>query len=75
MTTLQIDLSDEQLADLDKIQSDCGFHDRRALINNALTMFKWAVENLKGGKSIAAVDDAAGKYREIEMPFMANLKP
>jgi hypothetical protein len=75
MTTLEFELSDERLADLEQLQSDCGFYDRKTLFNNALTMLQWAVVKLKEGKSIVAVDEVAERYHELEMPFMANLKP
>jgi hypothetical protein len=38
------------------------------LFNNALTLFEWAVNQVKEGRIIAALDESTMKYKELAMP-------
>ena len=44
------------------------------LLNYALTMICWAARQAKTGRVIAGLDETNGKYRELSMPFLEELK-
>jgi predicted DNA-binding protein len=54
---------------LDELAKQVGVT-KREIINNALTLFDWAVEEVKAGKTIASVDEQEEKYKEVLLPLL-----
>lgn len=75
MARLQFDLNDERLKELDRLMQDCGIGTRKELFDNALTLFEWAVREVQGGHTIAAVNEAQKRYRELQMPALNRAAP
>jgi len=69
---IQLDVSPQKLAEIEELMRDCGITKKSEIINNALTLFKWAVGAIKNGRTIASVDEKNGKYRDLEMPILSN---
>ena len=67
---IQFDLSEEGAEELNRLMDVTGVATRKDLMNNALTLFKWAVTESRAGRSIAAVDEEKQSYRELTMPAL-----
>ena len=72
---IQLELPEEQLAEVEKLMDALNLRTKKDLFNNALTLLEWAVNERKAGRAIASVDDAKGRLREIVMPALAAVKP
>lgn len=73
MQRLQFELPDEKLRELDIIREETGLSTNKELMSNALSLFLWAVREVKRGRAIASVDEANEKYREVWMPALENV--
>jgi metal-responsive CopG/Arc/MetJ family transcriptional regulator len=72
MVRIQLDLPDDQVAELDKLMEETRLTTRKDLFNNALTLFLWAVKAKKAGRIIASVDENQ-HIRELVMPSIENI--
>jgi metal-responsive CopG/Arc/MetJ family transcriptional regulator len=72
MVRIQLDLPDEQVAELDRLMEETRLTTRKDLFNNALTLFLWAVKAKKAGRIIASVDESQ-HIRELVMPSIENI--
>ncbi len=70
MAREQFELSDTHSKLLTALMQECGLPTKKAAVENALTIFAWAVKERKSGRSIAAVDEARKVYRELTMPAL-----
>lgn len=70
---VQLELRADRVAELDQLQEELMLSTRKALFNNALAFFEWAVREIKAGRTIASVDQE-GMVREVTMPVFANLR-
>jgi hypothetical protein len=43
---VQVDFSEERVAELEKLMRLCGLNTKKELLNNALTLFEWAVREV-----------------------------
>lgn len=68
MKRLQFLMADDLVIHLDALVDETGLKTRTQLLNSALTLFEWAVRERKNGRVIASVDEAADKYKEIDLP-------
>jgi hypothetical protein len=71
---IELSVSPEKLADIEQLMRDCGLKKKTDLVNNALTLLKWAVKAVKDGRTIASVDERNHKYRDLEMPVLAHAR-
>ena len=71
MVRIQLDLPEDQVAELDKLMEETRLSTRKDLFNNALTLFMWAVKAKKAGRTIASVDDDQ-RVRELVMPHLRD---
>jgi hypothetical protein len=53
-----------------ELMSACGFRTREELINNAITMFEWAVQTVQQGNQVASFNEAAKSYVVVNMPAL-----
>lgn len=67
---IQFDLPAETVAEWEKWMEISGLNNRRELLNNALTLFEWALKQRMEGRTIASVDEEKGFYRELSMPAL-----
>lgn len=64
---LQFEISEDEIAKLDKLMKEAGLDSHRDLFNNSLTLFQWAVQQIKEKKVVASVDEQAQKFTEVQM--------
>lgn len=70
---LQFEISDQEIEKLDEMLKETGLDSYKDLFNNSLSLFYWAAEQVKNNKVIAAVDEGAQKYTEVQMPALAHI--
>lgn len=73
-TSFKVILDDEQMVEIKKLMELCGFKTNRDILLNATALLAWTVEEKLSGRTVASVDESAGKYKEIVMPFFQNLR-
>ncbi len=73
MVRIQLDLPDEQIAELDKLMAEVHIRTRKDLFNNALTLFQWAVREKKAGHTLASIDETDQTYKELVMPALERI--
>ena len=71
MPRLNFDVSDELNDSLKQLQKKVGLSTMKDLINNALTFYELAVEEIENGSEIASVKDDS--YRRITMPSLQHV--
>jgi hypothetical protein len=74
MVRVTIELAPEKQQEIEDLLSECGFSDKKDLINNAITMLGWAVKSLKSGCKVGTIDEENRQYTELQMPFMLRLR-
>ena len=75
MVRIQFDLPDEKVKELEALMEEAQIMTRRDLFNNALTLFEWAIQECRSGRTIASVDEHNKKYKELVMPALAAVRP
>jgi metal-responsive CopG/Arc/MetJ family transcriptional regulator len=74
MVRIQLDLPEDQVAQLDELMKETNIVTRKELFNNALTLFQWAVKAKRAGRMVASVDEASGNAKELLMPALENVR-
>jgi hypothetical protein len=66
--------SAERVIELDQLMAECGIHTRVELINTALNVLEWAIEERKNGRIIASVDEANMRFKELMIPAFSAVR-
>jgi len=69
---VQLDLSETRVRELEELMELCGIATKKELLNNAITLFAWAVREVGKGNVIASVNEAEERYRELQMPALSH---
>lgn len=72
---IQYELSEKENAEIEKMMEDTAISTKRDLFNNALTLFEWAIKEIKKGRVIAAIDEKENKYIALVMPSLSKVQP
>lgn len=67
---VQVDLLPSQVATLENLMVVCGLDTRKDLVNNSLTLLEWAVEQVRLGKEVAALNREEKSYEILRMPAL-----
>ena len=71
---LQVELNMEQLAGLNELQDAGGLRTKKELLDNALTLLKWAVRQKRQGHLIISMNPETGAVRELEVPYLERVR-
>ena len=71
---LQFEMTGERVKELDDLINRLGLKTRANLLNEALTLYEWAIRELESGRIIASLDEEKDQYKEIEMPGFLAVK-
>jgi hypothetical protein len=71
---LQIELSEDMIQELDRMVMETDLSTRKDLFNNAMSLLRWALEEVNAGRSIASVDEENKRYKELAMPIFDTLR-
>ena len=69
---VQLDVSPEELETIETMLKVCNIATRRDLFNNAMTLFKWAVDEVRKGNIITSYNVDANQYVELRMPTLSH---
>jgi hypothetical protein len=67
---LQLEVSEKRQGELQDLMEACDIGKQKDLFNAALTLLEWAVAERKKGRTIASIDEASMKYKELAMPAL-----
>jgi hypothetical protein len=67
---IQFELPSEKVKELEALMRETRITTRKDLFNNALTLLEWAIQEKRGGKKIASVDENNKRYKELVMPIL-----
>jgi len=67
----QLDLSEQEHVEMERLMAHAGIKTKREFVSNALTLFKWAAMEMLQGRTIASAD-AKGSLKELQMPVFQN---
>lgn len=71
LVRFQVEIPQEMLEEMEDLQQLCGMTSKKELLNNALEMFKWGVEQRQQGYVIKSVD-ASGDSTQLQMPSLEH---
>jgi hypothetical protein len=72
---LQVELDREKNEELEAMMREGNVRTKKDLINSALTLLKWAMNERKEGRIIASVDEEKDTYKQLVMPILEVVKP
>jgi hypothetical protein len=75
MTRIQIEMSDEEIARIDKLMVLTGTRTRKEYFNNALTLMEWGIKEKQLGHGIASIEESTKSFRELVMPALEKVPP
>ena len=67
-------MSKKRLDDIDALKKIAGLGSRKEVLDNALSMFKWAIDQTEKGRAIVSLADDEKSYRELAMPCFDNVR-
>jgi len=70
---IQLELSENQVRDLKALMKETEVETYKELFNNALTLFQWAVDEIKSGNEIASVNEEREKYKVLVMHALERI--
>jgi hypothetical protein len=73
MARLNLEISDAQMESLKALEKRTGAESMKNLVNNALSMLEWAVQETARGNEIAAVDEERQVYRVLVTPLLQHV--
>lgn len=72
-TRLQIEIERHAMDELEDLQKLGGLKTKRDLLNNALTLLKWAAREKSKGHSICSASSDGHIHKELELPFLETV--
>ncbi|MFZ5453219.1 MAG: hypothetical protein ACOZF2_15275 [Thermodesulfobacteriota bacterium] len=70
---VQFEINEGKFKELEELMKKVGIKTKKDLLNNALTLLEWAVNERKAGRIIASIDEEEQKYKEVIMPILSNV--
>jgi hypothetical protein len=70
---LNIDVTESRKRSLEELQARTGASSMKELINNALSLLQWAVDEVANGHEIAAVNEDEPAYRVLVTPLLQHV--
>jgi hypothetical protein len=70
---LQLELPTERVNELKALMAETRLQNYKDLVNNALSVFEWAVDEARDGNRIAAVNEGDKVYRVLIMPAIEGV--
>ena len=74
MTRIQLELPEERVQELERLMGETGIQTKKDLLNDALTLFQWAVRERQAGRMIASVDETNQRYKELAMSSLERAR-
>jgi hypothetical protein len=68
---IQVEFARERVQELDALADYCDLATRKELFNNALSLFEWAVNEVKRKNIIASVNEEERTYKQVVMTALS----
>lgn len=68
---VQIDLSEDKVQALKELMKKADIATQKELINNALTVLEWIVNETQQGRAIASINEDTMSYKQLAMPILS----
>lgn len=69
---IQYEISEGENKKIEELMKVCGIRTKRDFLNNARTLFAWAIEERRNGRRIFSDDGLGEKVKEVEMHALQN---
>jgi len=67
---LNLEISDAQMNSIKALQQRTGASSMKELVNNAISILEWAVEETARGNEVAALNESESAYRVLVTPLL-----
>ncbi len=69
---IQFEFPKDKAAALETLMKQVGIGTKKELMNNALTLFEWAVNERKNGNKLLSYNEETKSYTEILLPVFMS---
>jgi hypothetical protein len=69
---VQFDLVPERIRELDELMVLCDLRTRKDLFDNAMSLFEWAVHEVRSGNEVASYNRTADHVEVVRLPVLEN---
>jgi hypothetical protein len=69
---VQFDVLPERLAEMDQLMAFCDIRTRKDLFDQAMTLFDWAVHEMRNGNEIASYNRRKDNVEVVRLPVLEN---
>ena len=70
---MMIILPEAKVNELKTLMETAGIDTCKELFNNSLTLFEWALDEVRSGKVIASLDERTDRHRVLVMPVLERI--
>lgn len=74
MLQIHYEITPEALARLEELRQEAGISTKKELLNNALTLLHWAVEQRRKGCVVTSFNEGTKSQVELSMPILDKIK-
>ena len=67
---VQLDLSEQEHAEMERLMAHAGLKTKREFMSNALTLFGWAAREVLNGHKIGAISGDGRMVKELVLPSL-----
>ncbi|MBN9119961.1 MAG: hypothetical protein J0I06_12495 [Planctomycetes bacterium] len=67
---LQVDLTEKEHTEMERLAAMAGLKTKREFVVNALTLFRWAANELAAGRHVGSFAPGGGHVKQLEMPCL-----
>jgi hypothetical protein len=72
MRLVQLEIQDEALERFEQLKKRMGKTDMKEVLNTALTVLNWVVDELHEGRTVGAIDKDGEGYHELILPGLTD---
>lgn len=73
MTSIQLDITDARMRDIDEMAAKCGLASRKDVFENALTLLEWAIREREKKRVIASVDESSDTFYQVRLEALEKI--
>jgi hypothetical protein len=70
---IQFELPEDRVRELEQLMAETDISTKKELLNTALTLFQWAVQEKRTGNVIASIDEKQNRLKELIMPSLSRV--
>ncbi|MAG12260.1 hypothetical protein CL630_00400 [bacterium] len=74
IATIEIKIHEDKLRKLESAMQECEIREKNDLVDNALTLFLWAVSVRKDGREIASIDAKENVFNVLNLPALSIVR-